>query len=402
MGRHFRFLPILCCLLCLAGCARWTTGSYQTIELHEEGYVRTESMDVVPVSGYADLLAVLRSMVTGHQAEATLDVSQYDGALEEEMDAAIQELRKEPIPSFAVRNIHAAYSEVGARRLSSVTVDYLRTQEQVEEIRTIWGVPALQREIANAMEAAKPAVTILMHGYSTVNMNEAAAEYYAAHLDSIMECPVIGAEIYPASGSVRILELKFRYEHTQQELLEMRREAQGMLSSAAGYVRGLKDDRMKAERLYALLRPLYQQEAVTQTPVYSLLCEGSGDSASIALVFRMLCEQAGLDCRIVEGTLNGEEHAWNLLRLDDRFYHLDIHRDKDALDLRLHYDDEMGDYDWDREEYPASLRPEPEPEPASTEPEPVSSTEPEVLPEHAQEPITEPTVDESTENTENP
>lgn len=384
MGRRLRLLPLLLAMSLLCGCGiRWSD-SYQTIKPHEDGYMGTAQVNTVTASSHYSVLTALRNAVNDHRPDANLDVSQYVGDLEQELPDLILELKKEPIPSFAVRNITYELVEIGARRMAIVQIDYRRTQEEVAEIRTLWGIPALEREICNALDEAVPTMTILMHGYSAVNMNEVASKYYEEHLDSIMECPSIGAEIYPGTGSVRILELKFHYDHTQQELLDMRRETQSMLSSAAGYVRGQADERTKAERLYALLRPLISEEVTTSTPIYSLLCLGEGDSSSVATVFHILCSQASLNCLVVDGTLNEEPHSWNMLEIDGRYYHLDIMESLDSWSLDLHYDDdEMGRYEWDYDAYPEAPRPAPEPPPSepeltepASEPEPTEETEP--------------------------
>lgn len=393
MGRKIQFTMLLLALCLLTGCAGWSSGSYQTIKPHREGYDQTGTVDLIRVTDYEGLLSVFRNLVTDHLSEAVLDVSQYTEDLENDIPQAVRELKTEPIPAYAVSKLWADVAEVGARRVANVTVEYRRTKEQVDEIHTIWGITALQKEICNAVENGEPTVTILMHGYTSVNMNEVAQNYYLEHLDSVMECPVIGAEIYPGTGNVRVLELKFRYDHTQEELFAMRRETQGMLSSAAGYVRGQIDERTKAERLYALLRPLISEEGTTKTPVYSLLCLGTGDSYSVATVFRLLCSQAGLECLVVDGEYRGEERHWNLVKIDDTYYHLDILADLDSWNLRLRYDDEMGRYTWDREAYPVSARPQPVTQTTPTEPEP-RVTEPE---EPTEPETTEPVTEEVTE-----
>jgi len=47
-------------------------------------------------------------------------------------------------------------------------------------------------------------------------------------------------------------------------------------------------------------------------------CEG------FAKTYQYLCHQAGLFCAEVEGNTYAGDHAWNVIRLDDAYYHVDV------------------------------------------------------------------------------
>ena len=89
-------------------------------------------------------------------------------------------------------------------------------------------------------------------------------------------------------------------------------------------------------------------ERQTATPLYSALCEGLITSQSAATAWKLLCDQIGIDCQIVEGSRDGEEYAWNIVTLDGLRYHVDLLRDLLADgSLHLRYDEEMTGYSWD-------------------------------------------------------
>ena len=48
------------------------------------------------------------------------------------------------------------------------------------------------------------------------------------------------------------------------------------------------------------------------------ICEG------YAKAFKYLCKKANLWCNLVDGTINGTSHMWNLVKLNDEYYHVDI------------------------------------------------------------------------------
>ena len=47
---------------------------------------------------------------------------------------------------------------------------------------------------------------------------------------------------------------------------------------------------------------------------------------------KLLCNLAGLDCRIITGQGNDENHAWNMVKIDDEWYHVDVTWDDPSPD----------------------------------------------------------------------
>ncbi len=57
---------------------------------------------------------------------------------------------------------------------------------------------------------------------------------------------------------------------------------------------------------------------------YGTLVNGKGVCMSYAYTFRMLCDLAGVECRVVTGYLDGNlPHAWNAVKLSEEWYEVD-------------------------------------------------------------------------------
>lgn len=58
---------------------------------------------------------------------------------------------------------------------------------------------------------------------------------------------------------------------------------------------------------------------------YGALVKGKAVCQGVACAFKLLCEQVDIPCLVVIGTIvkNLERHAWNILRIDGKFYHVD-------------------------------------------------------------------------------
>ena len=106
-------LPVLALLCLLTGCTAWTGDSYVSVTPHAEGYAQTEPGDVAEAASQEELTEVLARLVKNHTDQATVDVSQYDGNLEKELDLATREVMEtDPVVAYAVEDIRLQQTEV--------------------------------------------------------------------------------------------------------------------------------------------------------------------------------------------------------------------------------------------------------------------------------------------------
>lgn len=79
-----------------------------------------------------------------------------------------------------------------------------------------------------------------------------------------------------------------------------------------------------------------------------------------AEAMKLLCDLAGVNCKMIAGTADGDNHAWNLIKLDKEWYHVDVTWDDPQPDdsSRIMYtyfntnDTQMAaDHKWDANVY---------------------------------------------------
>ena len=98
--------------------------------------------------------------------------------------------------------------------------------------------------------------------------------------------------------------------------------------------------------------------------VYGVLVKGVAVCEGYAKTMKYLLDEVGIESVILDGTANDENHAWNLIKIDDNYYHVDSTWDDPVMSdgsnqIRYDYfnitDEEIGiTHKWDREEYPIS------------------------------------------------
>ncbi len=58
--------------------------------------------------------------------------------------------------------------------------------------------------------------------------------------------------------------------------------------------------------------------------IYGLLLNGTGVCQAYAEAMSLLLNLVGVECRVVTGVSNNDNHAWNIVKLDEEYYMLDV------------------------------------------------------------------------------
>ena len=125
--------------------------------------------------------------------------------------------------------------------------------------------------------------------------------------------------LYPDSGSRRVVEVFFTYPEDPEVLSAKRvRLEEAVLDLADTQAQG--DDLTGA--LFQALRSQVQTAEEGST-AYAALVEGAADSQGMALAYKALCDQAGVECQVVEGTLDGAPHFWTIVAWGNGNRHVD-------------------------------------------------------------------------------
>ena len=224
--------------------------------------------------------------------------------------------------------------------------------------------------IGVALEQYDPGVVILVGEYIPTDVAQIAEDYALRNPSAVMETPQVTAEVYPNTGEQRVLELKFTYQTSRDELRQMRTQVEPVFDAAALYVSGDDVDMRKYSQLYAFLMERFTdyQVKTSITPAYSLLRHGVGDSKTFAAVYAEMCRRAGMECQIVIGTRDGEPWCWNMVQIDGFYYHVDLLKSWGEGGFRKQTDSQMTDYVWDYSSYPTCIGAPPVTDSEETEP----------------------------------
>ncbi len=136
----------------------------------------------------------------------------------------------------------------------------------------------------------------------------------------------------PAENSDR-LKLTYRFDREASEKMQEEIDAR-----TAEIFSGFDESTSDYEKLLAfhdsiVLGCTFNMGTEYGNTIYGVLCDGYAQCEGYAFTFDYLCKLAGIDCYTVTGTnLEGESHAWNIVKLDGEWYHVDCTWDDPILD----------------------------------------------------------------------
>lgn len=349
-----RLTALVLALMLLSGCS-WMEGNYVSVTPHQVGSNQPADENTRSVSTYTQLRNALVELIDAGDTESLISLADYPREnVERDMERAVQyAVGTYPVGAYAVKSIDYDFGTGLGALAMSVDITYRHSSEKIAEIRTVRQISGAEKAIADALDEGAQTLVLQVTGYQETDFRQIVEGYAQRNPDRVMEIPSVTVQTFPDHGDTRVLELTFSYRTDWETLRSMREQVQPVFSSAALYVSGQAEDRIKFSQLHAFLTERFDYTiASTQTPAYSLLCQGTGDSQAFSLVYAAMCSRIGLEAMTVNGTRDGIAHWWNLINIDGTWYHLDLLASAQFLPLS---DGQMTGYDWDQTAYPAAV-----------------------------------------------
>lgn len=215
-----------------------------------------------------------------------------------------------------------------------------------DEMKTASTPEQWRKIMDNAVYTLMPEITVDIRGYSENKYNIASLPYGIA-MESKGQSFVGFAEIT----------YKFKYSSDFKLLAAtINPQVMGALNeeeiSTLNTLRDMSEE-IKKQYNYAYARELLIHNYITTSFRYAQNTDGERVHSVVGLVndgfavcqayadaFRIMCIMCGIPCEIVEGELDGQPHAWNMVKINGEYYHVDVTSDDPVPDnmLMQHYD----------------------------------------------------------------
>ena len=363
-------LCLAACLL-LSGCASLFDGDYVSTTPHQEQGGLTGNVST-QIRNYEDLVATLIAMTERGSKNGVIFVSNYDPELVgPDMERAVEKaLVRSPIAAYAVEKITWELGTNSGQRAVAVSITYYHERSEILAIRKVKNAEEATQLLYKELNDSSAGVVMYIEDYEKVDYVQLVEKYAFDNPQAVMETPEVVAGVYPQTGSSRVVEVKFTYQNSRETLRRLKSQVLPLYASSMHSVTQNAEDKVKFTQLYSYLMDRGFGEytiETSNTPAYSLLWHGAGDSKAFATLYAAVCRLAQLECQVIIGTHQGEPWYWNLVKIDGSYYHLDLLQSHESGVFSLMLDEQMSGYVWNYSDYPATPQ-EQGGQPAETEP----------------------------------
>lgn len=353
------FALLLAGTLSLTGCTSMLERTYVDVSPYEPMSTSSGSSSSLRVENYQELVSAVQYLVTMGKDQGILTLYNYTQDVETDLTrACLEVIQEDPLGAYSVEYITHDYSLIVSYYEVNLQITYRRSRDQVASISSVTGSGAIRRMISLALAEFSPE-TVLRINYFTGNEDYVLDLIRQAYYESpvtALGMPEAEINIYPNSGSQRIVEIGLTYSASTEVLRQQSQELTNLALAMA-------EEGSTAQSLYESAGDgLIISESSGKSSTYDALVRKESDSEGAALAYQLLCNQAGIECVLVQGTLNGVPHFWNIaVNEAGEYRHMDLSAGLSALT-----DEELttiGAYLWDTGEYPACQPSDPEVEP---------------------------------------
>ncbi len=355
-------LIILIALLCLvltAGCSRFYDGEYRNITKHEEpGTLVGDAEQYYEVHTYVGMKNAVQSLITAGAESGTIRANDYPSSVQDDIArVCLDATRDYPMGAYAVEYISHSVSRILGYDEVNLRISYRRSAEEMSSVRSSATLTDVFSMIENAVESGQSLITIQT---SSLSVKEQVLlnylhNFYRSHPDLLTSEPKAVITFYPSEDAIsKIVEFAFSYREKREQAVE-RLE---LLVPVAEEQAAAYESMSPQEKAFYCCR--FVAESIQNTgrgsTAYDALILGNADSEGCAMAYQLLCNQCGIDCRVVEGRMEGSVHYWNIINIEGDYYHVDASAcvGNTLTDGFLFSDNQViPKYWWDVDKYPA-------------------------------------------------
>lgn len=314
-------------LLLTPGCSVMLSRDYVDVSAHNIT-APTDAGDpsTLRAESYQELVNALIYLINQGVETGAIRLYMDAESVEEELEAACLEVvQEDALGAYAVEYIKYSVSPVVTYHQADVQITYRRSKEQIASIASVTGITASRSELKSALTSFAPELVLRISYFDGDSdyIQELVREAYYDAPSAALGMPQAEVLIYPDSGRQRIVEILLTYPMSTAELEERRDLLEQEALRLSQPLASLKGDAALLAAGKTVLNAGGYRASGGNT-AFDALLQGGADSEGLALAMALLCQDLGLSCQVVSGTLNGQPHFWNVTGDGSSLRYLDL------------------------------------------------------------------------------
>ena len=353
------FCLVLLAAFLLCGCSRFYDGEYSYITKHEEpgALVGDPDEQYYEVHTYVGMKNAVQSLISSRAETGTILLKDYSSSVQDDVArVCLDATRDYPMGAYAVDYISHSISRILGYDEVKLRLSYRLTEEEMTSVRAASTLSDVYAMVESAVENGREQIVVQTSSLSVKEQTllDHLHNLYRAHPELLASEPKAVISFYPSEESIgKIVEFTFSYRVDREEAAQMLSE---LRPAAEDLVRSLEGMPASAKALYCCRDVAVSVlNTIRGSTAYDALILGNADSEGCAMAYQLLCNLCGIDCRVVEGRMDGSIHYWNIIFIDGAFYHVDSSAcvgDSVAEGFLFNDSQMIPKYWWDVDKYP--------------------------------------------------
>ncbi len=369
-----RALALVCALsLTLSGCSAVLEGEYSSSVPHESSVSwDLEQLVTVTVSNRDALYDAVCSFVEDGVERGIVRFDAYTGDVEGDLSEVCLTVASDtPLGAYTVYYIAHSLSQIVSFYEAEVTVVYKRPRTDADTILETQSKESLRARIETAMRNNTEQLTLLCDG-ETLDADDVMEAVDSVYYDDpvrFMYYPGCTVERYPEDGDACILDISLSSPYSASTVDQRREQTTAAAGRLLSRVTGTTDEECLRQVCEYLSREVQYDQEQDESESYSrwynsftaygalVLHRAVGEGYAIAV--KLICDELGIECIVVRGKRSNVNHAWNIVKLPEGYFHMDVsqyaagqHEDGEE-DIFFCDSQIQNTYWWDVQDYPA-------------------------------------------------
>jgi len=321
-----------------------------------EPHVQTAGDETaVPIArNYTELKNQVIGLVENAQTQGTIQLKDYTADVENELARVCNEVVSDtPIGAYAVDMMSIDHTRVMGYYNVKVNISYKRSREEILNIYTASGNDELKEVIKDAIAERRATFAVKCDYYAEQVMNVAAAvrELRLSEPWAVYGIEDVKVQTFPLSGLHRILLVEVGFYESAEESELKRNRAQQQVMKIVEETKELFGGERVREICSRISQGVESTDAGADadTPYGALVSKRASD-LGLAVAVKQVLAEFGMYAVVVEGSLDGMPHFWNMAFAEKSWEHIDLSRG-----IVLEPNEKMTGYTWDDMKYPADM-----------------------------------------------
>lgn len=349
------FFIAVACMLVFSGCGALFFDTYSSEKDFQGNQSIDLDSDIQMVQNYAELRRLVFNMMNNHEENAQLRFVGYSGNAASDIASVCNAIKTESAyGAYCVDYVTYDLTQIVSYYEASIAIAYKYSAEDLQLLQmTNNHTSFAELLVDNLKNGTEKLVVKINNGSSEYDVvNELIDQTIREHPLSMSYYPQFSVKIFSGNSSQKIYELNIQYD---MELNNTKR-IEKLQDSIAQLMQSVNGDN-DAEKIMQAASALSHHGLVDELggiTAYDAVVDQKANSEGISSAFKAMCDLMKVECLIVSGRLDRAEHFWNIVKIEDAYYHIDVSSLRDSVsDSILKRDEEQQiNYWWDQSAYP--------------------------------------------------